>query len=98
MLDPCRSVGGKYGGSFKKVNIYIFDSAAFYAHNEMETANWRCNNNKTHDRVYTRTYLRHFALSESCQEWDDRTGMCPVYYNIIYAINHRSEGTAVRQM
>ncbi|KAL3259170.1 hypothetical protein ABHI18_005488 [Aspergillus niger] len=89
---------GNTGTSPETGNIYIFDSAAFYAHNEMETANWRCNYNKIHDQVYTRTYLRHFAPSEPEQEWDDRNRMYSVYYNIIYSVNHRSEGTAVRQM
>ncbi|GKZ77740.1 hypothetical protein AnigIFM56816_000523 [Aspergillus niger] len=89
---------GNTGTSSDTGNIYIFDSAAFYAHNEMETANWRCNYNKIHDQVYTRTYLRHFAPSEPEQEWDDRNRMYSVYYNIIYSVNHRMEGTAVRQM
>lgn len=49
-------------------NIYKFDSATFYAHSEIETANWRCNYNKIHDQVYACTYLRHFAPSEPYQE------------------------------
>ncbi|KAL3434764.1 Fructosamine kinase-domain-containing protein [Aspergillus tetrazonus] len=88
---------GNTGTSFETGRIYIFDSAAFYAHNEMETGNWRCSYNKIHNKVYTRTYLRYFAPSEPRQEWDDRIRMYSVYYNVIYSVNHRSQGTAVRQ-
>ncbi|KAL4915524.1 hypothetical protein BDW62DRAFT_188381 [Aspergillus aurantiobrunneus] len=48
--------------------VYVFDSAAFDAHNEMETGNWRCKYNKIHNRVYLRAYLRHFAPSEPAAE------------------------------
>ncbi|KAH8431412.1 uncharacterized protein LDX57_009074 [Aspergillus melleus] len=100
-VKPCLIHGdlweGNTGTAFESRNIYIFDSAAFYAHNEMEIGNWRCNYNKIHNKVYTRTYLRHWAPSEPRQEWDDRIRMYSVYYNVIYSVNHSSQGTAVRQ-
>lgn len=88
---------GNIGTSYETGEIYIFDAAAFYAHNEMEIGDWRCDYNKIHTEVYKRTYLQHFEPSEPCQEWDDRNRMYCIYYNIIYSVNHRDQGKAVRQ-
>ncbi|KAH7049109.1 Fructosamine kinase-domain-containing protein [Macrophomina phaseolina] len=88
---------GNTGTSYDTGAIYIFDAASFYAHNEMEIGDWRCPYNKIHNKVYTRTYLRHFGPSEPKEEWDDRNRMYCVYYNVIYSVNHTSQGKAVRQ-
>lgn len=89
---------GNTGTSYETGDIYIFDSGAFYAHNEMEIGDWRCHYNKIHNKVYTRTYLRQYGPSEPREEWDDRNRMYSIYYNIIYSANHRSQGKAVRQV
>lgn len=89
---------GNTGTSYETGDIYIFDSGAFYAHNEMEIGDWRCHYNKIHNKVYTRTYLRHYGPSEPSEEWDDRNRMYCTYYNIIYSVNHRAQGKAVRQV
>lgn len=88
---------GNTGTSYETGDIYIFDSGALYAHNEFEIGDWRCNYNKIHNKVYTRTYLRYCGPSEPKEEWDDRNRMYCVYYNIIYSVNHISQGKAVRQ-
>jgi len=88
---------GNTGTSYDTGNIYIFDSGAFYAHNEMEIGDWRCHYNKIHNKVYTKTYLRHYRPSEPKEEWDDRNRMYCIYYNVIYSVNHMSQGKAVRQ-
>ncbi|KAJ5088357.1 hypothetical protein N7456_011973 [Penicillium angulare] len=64
---------GNTGTSFEDGNIYIFDSAAFYALHEMEVADWRCYYNKISNKIYTRTYLRHNGPSEPRNEWEDRS-------------------------
>ncbi|KAI1275371.1 Fructosamine kinase-domain-containing protein [Xylaria sp. FL0933] len=89
---------GNIGTASKDGKIYIFDSAAFYAHNEMEIGDWRCHYNKIHDNVYTTSYLRHCPRSEPEDEWEDRNRLYSVYFNMIYSVNHLSEGTAVRQV
>ena len=89
---------GNTGTCYETGNIYIFDSGAFYAHNEMEIGDWRCHYNKIHNKVYTRTYLRNFSPSEPKKEWDDRNRMYCIYYNIIYSVNHMAQGKAVRQV
>ncbi|KAI1270121.1 Fructosamine kinase-domain-containing protein [Xylariaceae sp. FL1019] len=89
---------GNIGMSPQNGNIYIFDAAAFYAHNEMETGNWRCHYNKIHDPAYTKAYLQHYEPSEPKDEWEDRNRLYSIYYNIIYSVNHLAEGKAVRQV
>jgi fructosamine-3-kinase len=83
----CRSTG----------KVYLFDAAAMYAHNEFEIGNWRCYYNKIHREIYTQTYLRHYGPSEPRDEWDDRNRLYCIYYNVLYSVNHRGDGEAVRQ-
>ncbi|KAI1307432.1 Fructosamine kinase-domain-containing protein [Xylaria venustula] len=89
---------GNVGTSSKDGEIYIFDSAAFYAHNEMEIGNWRCHYNKIHDEKYTASYLQRCPPSEPEEEWEDRNRLYSVYFNIIYSVNHLDQGLAVRQV
>ncbi|KAI0540427.1 Fructosamine kinase-domain-containing protein [Xylaria digitata] len=89
---------GNTGTAFQNGNIYIFGSSAFYAHNEMEIGGWRCHYNKIHNKVYTKTYLRHFRPSEPKDEWEDRNRLYSIYFNIIYSINYLNEGTPIRQV
>ncbi|KAL6855465.1 hypothetical protein ACO1O0_006612 [Amphichorda felina] len=112
LLDPLQTDGrfikpslihsdlweGNTGTSFENGKIYIFDSAAFYAHYEMEIGDWRCYYNKIANHVYTTTYLRHNPPSEPKQDWEDRNRLYSIYYNVIYSVNHMSQGTAIRQL
>lgn len=85
-------------GTSSKGDIYVFDSGAFYAHHEMEIGNWRCHYNNINKSVYTATYKDYEdEKSVPREEWDDRNRMYCVYFNIIYSVNHESEGKAVRQ-
>ncbi|PGH21299.1 hypothetical protein AJ80_03349 [Polytolypa hystricis UAMH7299] len=89
---------GNIGTLAETGDINIFDAAAFYAHNEMEIGGWRCNYNKIHDKVYTDAYLQLCPPSEPQEEWEDRNRMYSIYYNVIFSVNHKDQGTAVRQM
>ncbi|KIW37402.1 uncharacterized protein PV06_10445 [Exophiala oligosperma] len=101
VVKPCLIHGdlweGNTGTSYQTGNVYLFDAAVMYAHNEFEIGDWRCDYNKIHNRVYTRTYLRHYAPSEPRNEWDDRNRLYCIYYNILYSVNHQGQGKAVRQ-
>ncbi|OAL40033.1 hypothetical protein AYO20_00451 [Fonsecaea nubica] len=88
---------GNTGISRETGNIYLFDAAAMYAHHELEIGNWRCSYNKIHHKVYTQTYFRYNGPSEPTEEWADRNRLYCIYYNILYSVNHRSQGQAVRQ-
>ncbi|KEY73635.1 hypothetical protein S7711_09676 [Stachybotrys chartarum IBT 7711] len=89
---------GNSGTSYEDGKVYIFDAASFYAHQEMETGNWRGYYNKISNKVYRTTYLRHFPPSHPKDEWEDRNRLYSIYYNVIYSVNHESQGRAVRQL
>ncbi|KAL8949289.1 MAG: hypothetical protein Q9222_004595 [Ikaeria aurantiellina] len=75
-IKPCLIHGdlweGNTGTESDTGNIYTFDAASFYAHNEMEIGDWRCFYNNISKEAYTRTYLKYFPESEPKEEWDDR--------------------------
>ncbi|KAK6076048.1 hypothetical protein SCUP234_07548 [Seiridium cupressi] len=56
---------------------WIFDSAVYYAHNEMEIGIWRAERHQLKAKQYRREYLRNYEASEPEDEWDDR--------NILYS-------------
>lgn len=76
-IKPCLIHGdlweGNIGTEYETGQIYIYDSAAYYAHNEMEIASWTCKHHKLRARAYKREYLRHFDASEPVDEWEDRS-------------------------
>jgi protein-ribulosamine 3-kinase len=50
---------------------YIFDSSAFYAHNEYDLHMWRGERFKIRDSYITE-YFKHLPPSEPAEEWEDR--------------------------
>ncbi|KAJ9646806.1 hypothetical protein H2204_000498 [Knufia peltigerae] len=100
VIKPCLIHGDLWEGNIRTSqtgNIFVFDAAVMYAHNEFEIGNWRCHYNRICDQVYTRTYCQHYPPSEPEEEWDDRNRLYCIYYNVLYSVNHQSEGKAVRQ-
>lgn len=89
---------GNIGTAFDGGNVHLFDSAAFYAHNELEIADWRPYYNKISNKIYARTYLKYHGPSEPKDEWDDRNRLYSVYWNVIYSVNHLAQGRAIRQV
>ncbi|KAI9697679.1 MAG: hypothetical protein M1836_004629 [Candelina mexicana] len=89
---------GNTGTSYDTGDVYVFDAGSYYAHNEMEVAMWRCPYNKISSKIYTKTYFRLYGMSDPAEEWEDRNRMYSVYYNIIYSINHTTNGKSVRQL
>ena len=89
---------GNTGTSYETGDIYFFDAGSYYAHNEMEIGDWRCPYNKVNHKIYTKTYLRNYGMSEPTEEWDDRNRMYCVYYDMIYSVNHMTQGSHVRKM
>lgn len=89
---------GNTGTSLENGNVYIYDSAGFYAHNELDVADWRGYFNKIHRDLYIKTYLRFFPASEPRDEWDDRNRLYACYYYVWYSVHHKASGKAVRQM
>lgn len=89
---------GNTGTSYETGDIILFDAGSYYAHNEMEIADWRCPYNKVNSKIYTKTYLRNYGMSEPAEEWDDRNRLYSTYYDIVYSVNHMLQGRSVRQM
>ena len=89
---------GNTGTAERGNDVYVFDAAAFYAHSEMDIAYWRSCHNRISDRVYMRTYFRMCEPSEPKSEWDDRSRLYSVYYNLIYSANHLRLGEAGREL
>ena len=71
-IKPCLIHGdlwdGNTGTRFDTGNIYIFNAASFYAHNDTEIRDWRSFYNNIHNKVYTRTYPKSYAPSEPKEE------------------------------
>ncbi|KKY18182.1 putative vegetative incompatibility protein 4 [Phaeomoniella chlamydospora] len=88
---------GNIGTLYDNGNLVIFDAGAYYAHNEMETGDWRCYYNKIHSSTYGKVYKRYYRPSEPREEWEDRNRMYCVYYNVMYSCNHKARGKPVRQ-
>ncbi|KAL9622223.1 MAG: hypothetical protein Q9160_003406 [Pyrenula sp. 1 TL-2023] len=98
-IKPCLIHGdlweGNIGTTYENNEIYIFDSAAYYAHNEMELGMWRCTRHRINAKIFTRQYLREFPISEPAEEWDDRNRLYCVKMNVIHSAHHK--GDIVRQ-
>jgi protein-ribulosamine 3-kinase len=98
-IKPCLIHGdlweGNIGTAYDNNEVYIFDSGAYYAHNEMEIGMWRCVRHRINAKIFTRQYLREFPISEPTEEWDDRNRIYCVKMNIIHAAHHK--GDIVRQ-
>ena len=91
---------GNMGTSRETGEVYVFDSGSYYAHNEMEIGGWRCPYNEISDKVYTETYFRLYGMGDFPDEWEDRSRLYSVYYDILFSVNHQSsrEELKVRKM
>ncbi|KAI4212673.1 MAG: hypothetical protein LQ351_004564 [Letrouitia transgressa] len=86
---------GNIGTAYADNSILIFDSGAYYAHNEMEIGMWRCVRHHISAKIFTRQYFREFPVSEPVEEWDDRNRIYCVKMNIVHSAHHK--GDIVRQ-
>ncbi|KAF2658979.1 hypothetical protein K491DRAFT_702468 [Lophiostoma macrostomum CBS 122681] len=76
-VKPCLIHGDLWdqniGTDVESSEVYVFDAAAYYAHNEMEIAMWRGKFNKmVASDIYTDTYLAIMGKSEPAEQFDDR--------------------------
>ncbi|KAI4215189.1 MAG: hypothetical protein LQ351_002504 [Letrouitia transgressa] len=66
-------------------NLYIFDAASYYAHNEMELGIWRTDHHRMKSKAYKIEYLRNFEASEPVDEWDDRNRLYSIKTQLMYS-------------
>jgi protein-ribulosamine 3-kinase len=99
-IKPCLIHGdlweGNIGTDIETGNIYIYDAAAYYAHNEMEIGIWRVSHRSIKAPAYRREYVRHFKKSKPVAEWDDRLALYSVKAKLMYTASV-THGQPVRQ-
>lgn len=66
-------------------NIYIFDAAVYYAHNEMEIGIWRVNHHKMKANIYRQEYAKQFKKSDPVEEWVNRLKLYGVKTKLMYS-------------
>ena len=97
-LKPCLIHGdlweGNIGTDYQTGDLYIFDAAPYYAHNEMELGIWRTEHHRMKSKAYKVEYLRNFEASEPVDEWDDRNRLYSVKTQLMYSAH--VPGTKVR--
>ncbi|CAJ2500692.1 Uu.00g035450.m01.CDS01 [Anthostomella pinea] len=64
---------------------WIFDCAAYYAHNEMELGIWRAERHQMRAEVFREEYLRNFKASEPKNEWDGRNRLYSAKTNFMHS-------------
>ena len=73
-IKPCLIHGdlweGNIGTDIQTGNLYIFDAASYYAHNEMELGIWRTDHHRMKSKVYKAEYLRAFEATDTVYEWN----------------------------
>ncbi|KKY25010.1 putative vegetative incompatibility protein 4 [Phaeomoniella chlamydospora] len=88
-IKPCLIHGdmweGNIGTDIENGDPWIFDCAAYYAHNEMEVGIWTAERHKLKAKAYKREYLRHIEPSEPEEEWEDRNRLYRTKTNFAYS-------------
>ena len=88
-IKPCLIHGDLHdkniGADTQTGNLYIFDAAAYYAHNEMELRIWRTGHHRMKSKEYIDEYLKHFPASEPAEEFDDRNRLYSIKTQLMYS-------------
>ena len=98
-VKPCLLHGdlweGNIGTDPETGDIFIFDASSFYGHNELELGMWRDNLCQMSFKVYVSEYLKHIAISEPAEQFDDRNRV----YHVMFLMWHSSHhpGDVARQ-
>lgn len=88
-VKPCLIHGdmweGNIGTDIETGNPWIFDAAAYYAHNEMELGIWQAERHRLREKVYRKEYRRWMPPSEPVDEWNDRIRLYSVKTNLMFS-------------
>ena len=87
-IKPCLIHSDLWPGNVKpdaQTNeICIFDSCAFWGHNEVELGSWRAPRYKMGD-PFMKEYQRLMGMSEPVDDWDDRNALYALRYDMLWS-------------
>ena len=63
-------------------NAFVFDVCSFYGHNEYDTGNWRAPRHRLSNKAYIREYRSRFPVSPPEDDWDARSLLYSLTFNI----------------
>lgn len=85
---------GNVGTRADTGDIVLYDAGSYYAHNEMDLGQWRCEwGQHLRAEVYWKNYLRNFEGAEPVEEWEDRNRLYSLKYNLNYSGGHAGNVT-----
>lgn len=91
-VKPCLIHGDLWEGNIATCadtnEIVIFDSGAYYAHNEMEIGMWRCKRQLIRRPDFRMEYLKNMPCSDPQDQFDDRNRIYCVKMNAIHSAHH----------
>ncbi|KAL8787817.1 MAG: hypothetical protein Q9213_002004 [Squamulea squamosa] len=62
----------------------IFDSCAFWGHNEADLGSWRAPRYRL-GRSYMKEYHNHIPISAPVEDWDDRNALYAMRYDLLHS-------------
>lgn len=78
--------------------VMIFDSCAFWGHNEADLGSWRAPRYKM-GRPFLKEYQRVMGMSEPQEDWDDRNALYAIRYDLLVsALFPNTNGIKFRNM
>lgn len=77
---------GNIGHDEETGDIIFFDMGSLYAHNELDIAMWRRYGVQNLGKPYIDAYVQHFPKAEPENEFDDRSRL----YSLKFDLNHSS--------
>ncbi|KAI9841791.1 MAG: hypothetical protein M1837_000385 [Sclerophora amabilis] len=98
-LKPCLIHADLWDGNIgidnTTSNTYIFDSGAYYAHNEEELGMWRCERHEITSGLYKEIYTQQYPPSEPARDWDDRNRLYSVKFNMFHSAHHKGQNSRI---
>lgn len=80
--------GGNMGLDKTSGKLIFFDAGSFYAHNELEVAMWRRYGAQNLGQTYLAEYKLHFPPAEPEVEFDDRSRLYSLKFDLNYSSGH----------
>ncbi|KAG8161739.1 hypothetical protein KVR01_008726 [Diaporthe batatas] len=101
-IQPCLVHSNIWPGNMmldvETSDVILFDSCAFWGHNEADLGTWRAPRYKL-GRPYFEEYQRAIQISEPQEDWDDRNALYAIRYDLLVSALFPDEsGLKFREM